>query len=55
MYESLEFSEQTKAAVEENVLQKCIFFKIAVLQSIKLIAWSKSLKITSEKVHSLQL
>ena len=35
----------TEAAIEEGVMKKYIFFKIAVLQSINLIEWSKYLKI----------
>ena len=51
MHWSLEFNEWTEAATEEDVLQKQIFFKIVVLQIIKLIVWSKSLKNTGEKAQ----
>ena len=37
MCQSLEFNERIETVIEEGVLQKQIFFKVAPLQSIKLI------------------
>ena len=37
MHEQLKIKEWTDTAIEERALQKYIFFKTAVLQSIKLI------------------
>ena len=50
----MEFNEWIEAAIEECVLQKLIFFKIAVLQRIKLIVWSKPLKNTNIEVQGGQ-
>ena len=40
----------TEGAIEEDVLQKQIFFKTTVILSIKLIVWSKVLKNTTGEV-----
>ena len=40
----------TEGAIEEDVLQKQIFFKTTVILSIKLILWSKVLKNTTAEV-----
>ena len=40
----------TEGAIEEDVLQKQIFFKTTVILSIKLIVWSKVLKNTPGEV-----
>ena len=40
----------TEEAIEEDVLQKQIFFKTTVILSIKLIVWSKVLKNTPGEV-----
>ena len=56
----MELNEWTKAAMEEGVLQKYIFFKIAVLQNIKLIKvfakyqW-KSLILVKLQAYGLRL
>ena len=40
----------TEGAIEEDALQKQIFFKTTVILSIKLIVWSKVLKNTPGEV-----
>ena len=40
----------TEGAIEEDALQKQIFFKTTVILSIKLIVWSKVLKNTTGEV-----
>ena len=39
MYWSLEFNGWAEVAIKKDVLQKYIFFKIAVLQRTKLVSW----------------
>ena len=46
---------EQKGAIEEGILQKYIFFKIAVQQSIKLIAWSNPWKIPMKKFNFSQV